>query len=483
MEKFEYEGIWWQPENIENRLYGTLKYSPESGAYLELKGSFIAIAESDKNNKAIKAIEKDFLLQPTIILGKTIDGKSITLYRCIQIKLTQHFPGLAVSLFYVYFVFIGCHFNKEEDIIFKCISIEYSNLDDWSHVSGFKEKRETDRNGCTKRYELIYESPPSIEARIDKYRISINFDLDYHSKIFREYHLEQKIFIKITSDISTHFNNYISEITSHIQNFLSLAIGRAIYPNKIIGNSDAIITRLNENKIVFKPIYIFYNLGQFAKLPVRINVLEVLFFYEDIIDNFELYLNNWVKKAGYLQPVYDLYFGTLYNPLMSLNHQFLNLAQALESYHRRMYDGKYVSDDDYKRQYQCFLNAIHKEIKSDFKDSLKIKLKYLNEFSLKKRIKEILRKFGSLTKLVLGGDKSLISDITNTRNFLIHYDKDIETKAKKGQELYWLVQKMRFLLEICLMFELGMSGKLIKKLITSTRRYHSLYLQKETKTQ
>jgi len=165
-----------------------------------------------------------------------------------------------------------------------------------------------------------------------------------------------------------------------------------------------------------------------------------------------------------------------------LNYQFLSLVRALESYHRRKFSGRYISDDNFAPIREIFVNAIPKDLNADFRDSLKNKFKYLNEFSLKKRFDEILGRFESFVNTILGEDRSLISDITNTRNFLIHYDKSIETKAKKGQELYWLVQKMRFLLEVCFMSELGMSEELIRNLIMRNRRYNSLYLRKETTT-
>lgn len=42
-----------------------------------------------------------------------------------------------------------------------------------------------------------------------------------------------------------------------------------------------------------------------------------------------------------------LFLGTLYNPRGPLEFQFLAFTQALESLHRRLVGGQYVSDDDY----------------------------------------------------------------------------------------------------------------------------------------
>jgi len=40
IEKFEYKGIWWLPDKPKERISGTLKFTPDEGAILDLIGSF-----------------------------------------------------------------------------------------------------------------------------------------------------------------------------------------------------------------------------------------------------------------------------------------------------------------------------------------------------------------------------------------------------------------------------------------------------------
>ena len=58
----EYKGIWWLPENLDDKIYGTLKFSNDDGIILDLFGSF----RTDKE-------------EYEIILGFTSNGKWITL--------------------------------------------------------------------------------------------------------------------------------------------------------------------------------------------------------------------------------------------------------------------------------------------------------------------------------------------------------------------------------------------------------------------
>ena len=113
MDKFEYKGRWWLPDKPEKQISGTLRFTPNEGAILDLIGSF----------KATKDINK--ILKPEIILGIS-NGKKITLHKCFETKLNNvSVPESLTSSFYANEVFVGAHFQKSEDIKFRELSIRY----------------------------------------------------------------------------------------------------------------------------------------------------------------------------------------------------------------------------------------------------------------------------------------------------------------------------------------------------------------------
>lgn len=468
MEEFEYNGIWWLPENPKEEISGTLRFNLREDANLELIGSF-------KEAKDINTLS-----QPKIILGITSNGKIITLYKCYESHLHISMPGFLSSSFIASVVFEGHHFEKEEDIIFDSLSLNYSHLEEWMRITGFKFKLETDSENHLTKNEVSYSFPQKIEAKVDKLNISFDYDFTSGGDRIKEVNLKQTTFIKIEPRKPIYFNDYRRNICYHVQNFLSLAIGRAIYPLIIKGKTKACKTELSDGRVVYDDILVFYPTKDLSNLSKKLHPFDMLFSFGDISNNFEKYLRNWLSKSKVLQPVYDLYFGTLYNPSMYLQHKFLSLIQAIESYHSRVYGGKYLSDNDYMPTREALLKVVCQKINDDdFRKSLKEKLKYLNEFSLQKRLKEILKKCGDVINLLIQDNEEFIEDVKNTRNFLTHYDKNIERKAKSGQELYMLVQKMKFVLEICFLIELEMSVETIKALVSRNQRY--LYLAKQLK--
>lgn len=123
------------------------------------------------------------------------------------------------------------------------------------------------------------------------------------------------------------------------------------------------------------------------------------------------------------------------------------------------------------------MNAIPDWVRSDFRESLKSKLKYGNEFSLRKRLKEIFSKYQEILNEFIENKNAFIEKVVNTRNYQTHHDEDLRKRAAKGEGLYRLTQKLKKLLEICLLIELGFSREQIKGLFSRNRRYQHESIQ------
>lgn len=124
----------------------------------------------------------------------------------------------------------------------------------------------------------------------------------------------------------------------HIQNFLTLGITKSVHPLAIKGITEVNKEMIND-KTNYPPVEIFYRLSDILKVPKTLPPFDMLFTFKDISGRFESFLRNWFEKLDSLEPIYDLYFGTLYNPRMYPEHRFLSLIQAIESFHQRRYGG------------------------------------------------------------------------------------------------------------------------------------------------
>lgn len=313
--EFEYKGIWWLPDRPEKQVSGTLTFTPDEGANLDLMGSFK------------DTVNMNITLKPEIILGVSSKGEYITLYKCFETNSTTSFPRFQTSSrFLANLVFVGVHFQKSEDISFKSISVHYLHLDEWVNISGFDIK-----SWGEKEVIIKYKLPKSFQAKISSgFKVSINFRRKVSSCSFgqKEVTIKQNTEIKIETSEEKPFEDF-REIIYHIQNLLTLGITEPVYPLSITG-----LTEVNvENEAYYLPVKIFYQLLDIPKGHKTLTPNDMLFTFKDISDRFEPLLKNWFEKMDLLEPVFNLYFGTLYNPRMYLEDRFLSLIQAIESFH------------------------------------------------------------------------------------------------------------------------------------------------------
>jgi len=451
MEEFEYKGIWWLPDNPEKQISGTLTFTPSEGAVLDLIGSFEDIKDMNK------------MLEPEIILGTTSNGKNITLHKCFETKSSVSLPGFQISSFYANVIFIGAHFQKSEDIKFKNISVHYSHLDEWTNISGFDIQYLPEREVAVK-----YKVPESIKASInDDYNIHIIFRAEYpvRSTVQKEANIKQITYIKIEASQEKILEEYWKTMYQ-IQNFLSLGVMSPVYPLTIEGTTEVNKTII-ESKTYYPPVKIVYRLGDVRIVSKTLLPFDMLFTFRDISDRFEGFLKNWFGRAELLEPVYDLYFGTLYNPRMYLQHWFLSLVQAIESYHRRVMKNHELPEEEHNKRIAEILSmAPEKHV-----DWLKGELVYSNEPSLRSRLREIFEKYSDIVKDFIEDKDAFIQKVVITRNYLTHYDSNLKEQAAKGKELYQVTQKLRISLEICLLTELGFSLEDIRNLFSRNRQY------------
>lgn len=97
-------------------------------------------------------------------------------------------------------------------------------------------------------------------------------------------------------------------------------------------------------------------------------------------------LEAWFTKAERLRAVYTLFFGSMYFSEMYPRFHFLNLIQAVETFHRNMRKGQYLTEEDFKPIRTALTSAIPEGIADDLREALKSKIRYGYEYSLRKRL-------------------------------------------------------------------------------------------------
>jgi ApeA N-terminal domain 1 len=105
-------------------------------------------------------------------------------------------------------------------------------------------------------------------------------------------------------------------------------------------------------------------------------------------------------------------------------------------------------------------------------------LNYGNEFSLRKRLKELLDQFWkNLLEDFVSNKSTFVKNIVNTRNYLTHYDEDLKDKAVQGEGLYYLNERLKLFLIILLLDQLGIPRNDIFEIINNHGRFNYLKIK------
>jgi hypothetical protein len=453
----EYNGYWWLPTDSDSRLSlsGILRYKPGDGFELEVIGSFFDLPELHSK-----------LANPKIIHGTSSDGTDITLYLCVRSNILigsrsigPH--GVQTSRFRPKFVFIGAHFEKEP--VFKNIIVNYSYLDEWVNINGF----DIPMPSSTEEFSIKYKRPEDIIINLDEnfdLKISYSIEGPNWRMVQTEASIKQRTYIVIESKNEASLTRY-DDIIVKIRNFLSFGVGEPVSPLTIIGQSEEYVSSYKDKKF-YDNIEIFYNRINVNNEYKTLIPPDMFFTFEDISRSFEKYIKNWFIRAELLSPVFDLYFSNVYTAKMYDKTRFLNAAQAIESYHRRRDTTKKFEVDPKEHEERMIEIICFAPI--EYKDWLLAKLKYSNEVSLSQRLKEILTYNEEIAEIYIGDkreQKKFMRSVVDTRNFLTHFDKEIEAKSAKGVDLLILIEKIKILIKTCLLKEIGMNDSEIAAIL------------------
>jgi hypothetical protein len=439
--KIELKGKWRLPKT--NMWYdGILKFEPEDGARLEIYGTF--------DNNFLENSNQD------IIIGKT-DGGEITLVEN-WFKTKKGSEGGIISEYQPLFIFRGQHFESNELINFRKVEFSVFNLFQWLDLTGIK----TEFGNNFENFKISYKKLESIKFELNE---------DCKGSISCKSHFtnggdNNRIEIEEHSEVTFNYNKKkhyeeILEDIGYFVGFITLFTFEQSYPIRIVFK-DEDYTEEGVNGINIKKIsciyqHTFYN----NKYKIQ-RKHQHLIKYGEIKNEFNATIKKWYELYTQMKPIFNNMLMGFRNKNYYSIERFLDNVRALESFHRRNFSNYRLPIEEYDNIVKKILK--NDELSEQEKKWLNEKLKYGNEPSLEKRIKELASKYEN--KYII--DRKINTakfrrKVVDTRNYFTHYDKSLESKVKEGKEMYLITVKIMGLLYSCILTELGIDKINIEK--------------------
>ncbi len=469
MDDFKYSGSWYLP-NSEKRVSGDLTFSDASGLRLNLDEPF-----------------QEKMGDHLIILGVTEEGKSITLYDC----LLTNFRSVATELsdgkmldyktegYEVRVAFIGAQFSDAQEMRFHHAQVQYDYLPDFVQRHGFKTNLQTTKEGIPQRYELTYEFPETTVATTPQATITIGYALEREGDLLNGLVLRQSPLLEIEWGMDLTHKELDSQWIHPLRDLISFATKR---PNSVTAlrvyckNKVKTLTNYTTGRNYSSeiPIEIFYQQryhGQRQNYLLSTDKLLFTLQSERISDQLSEVLSNWldINSADKLADVCNLFFSVLYAPDLYPEMKFLNIAFSAELYHRKRFSNEILPESEHKARVKSIVGSAPAE----HREWLNNVLFFSNEPPFRDRIDQLIEETKEVVSPLFSDKDYFVCKVKDTRNYRVHNDPRLETKAAKGEELDWISEVLSFLVQTCLLKELGLSSQECFALFSKNRDYET----------
>ncbi len=450
MEAFTTKGHWWLPgDDPENGIAGILTFDPRGQSKLEMFDAFESWEEMGTTGR----------VEP-VILGYGDKGQAITLLHCLHTGSDFAISGnwWRSATYIPRDVIQGQLFESEENIAFNQMLLKFYGLEGWA-TSGKGWKLDK-VEGLT----IVRSAEDDIIVELDGFKLVFRRSYSWSGDQRRSFSVKQNFEINLVVNDSWEYEEFINKIYQ-IQVFLSLAMRTATWPVSIEAPDPSEANR--KASIHFSPSTDF-------QAEKNLFVHDMYFTLEGVRPKLQLCLNNWFAKSGKLEQVIRLYNLTI-SKKVSLEQRFLTLAKAVEVYHRQMHDEAYVDEAVFKQICYILETSLPYSIHEGLKQRIHNSIKYTNGPSFGGRLRRIRNRLRQYNEQLFEDYDQFTTAVVGTRNYLTHFDETGESEAKTdGQSLYYMSMRLRYILELCLLSELGFSESDLKEMMTNNLRVRPL---------
>jgi hypothetical protein len=320
--------------------------------------------------------------------------------------------------------------------LFDSISFELMGLWEWYPPVPLKMKKSKKRMN----FSLAVVSPVIVNLKGK----TITFRNDTVDKpTLKGMEIEQASAVIIKHSVKASFISFLSDAEKFRTLFQLLTGGYGAFTEIFI----------HEGKTRHRAYFVDENSDKSLKWGASSLYLE----FSDIRRSLENVITNWDTLHVEIRQVIDILIMEYNNYSLSSEVRFLNVARAIETFHR-----KRRSSDKKDEELTKVVKDIQKSIPKKYKEKFANSLNFIHEQTLRDRLAALYNELKDETKEKLSLDADWITYFVKSRNYYTHFGT-MNNKVLKGDDLRELSNKVRGLLYVLVAKELGINEKILAK--------------------
>lgn len=399
------------------------------------------------------------------INGVLSNGAIITLMDCTVYSRKAEVSSKNTIVLTSKYALNGVNIETAEQAVFKRFSFDLSNITDWAGLNKFETKYDEDSN-----YSVVYRRKSNVILFEDigkKITLEPDYHVDHGKDDRGKLTLSKAVRVILEYDTPCTYEQALTEVHK-VMNLVSFGTGNKIDIIKV----EAFNISLNNidlgEKTIEQPIEIFTSYTYRDFYP-QLHTYFYLFTLGDLVFEGNNYAIKWFDNYDRLEPVIELYLD-LFRYNMTHERAFLNVIQALETFHTRV---KANDKKEHKKRSNEVVSSCPPYIRDQHLECLFGEdQKKSRHVLLKGRLYDLF--LAEFEIMFMSGYKiqyDFILKAVATRHYYTHYDekkKDkIFTKEEIEESIYWL----KTVLEYHLLKGLGFPQDYLQKKVVQQRQY------------
>jgi len=456
LEPMELRGDWWLASTPDYKVPGTMSFEPKKDITVELDGTLM------RNHHGI------YQKWP-VVHGETRDGIPCSLMRVLEQSksIGSHKTSSRISADYG---LLGVLFSSAEETVFRSGAVDYTDLTAWMGRRPFDQ----DLNFDSAKDPLVtisYTKPRIVRYSVDQHAFTLKFGawFSYGNPTFRDITMEYGESAVLRPKRSQSVFWFLDRFRQ-LRNLLSLLMAEPVFIEHI---SLEFASHLNKDmgRMIKDHAQLLICQRDYEQKSQFLHFFDMPLPYPVVKKFLRDILEIWFSRYDALKPTYDLFFLPIYNRHLNIEFQFLGLVQALEAFHRIKYAGTYLTSGKYDGVRTVLTNCIPLDIPSDLRAALESRLKYGNEHSLRKRLKQMARSLSrESADLIDPTLRSFLGRVVDTRNYLTHHDDTLASEAMPVPDMLEANSALRLFLTLLIFKEIGIPEAVARDAISKTSR-------------
>jgi hypothetical protein len=403
-----------------------------------------------------------------LIHGRTDSGEELSLLNCFQVHARYLISDDHAELELVVNAIVFGFQASESEILLSQATAHFDCAREWAAKSGLS----IDTGQLTRgRYSVAFNPPSNIVLFDDgEMSVTLYWGLDGAPLTADIGTIRLKEVVSISVSVrNPRPLRAVLEIVYAIQHLLSVACLRLCTLQRLVlfSPGSSADTRLRGT---------YHALPRYEHQSTREREPDdPLFVLSDVEDPRRLF-SLWFEKEKKLRSILGLYLSALYADRF-IGAKVLSLAQACEVFHRRFRGGLYFDEAVYANDVLPALKAaLPTALPPDTRNALTGKLTFMNELSLRTRVKRLAAENNAAWKVLNVKPAKLVALALTYRDQLVHYSADdadiVETRVL---ELVDCVSLLAAMVELSILREIGFSEDAITTLAQRSHTYYDRF--------